>query len=116
MKAGDQCKLLKIYLSEDSKYKGHSLYNAVVFMLKEAGIAGVTVTHGIEGYGKGKALHTSRILDLSASLPIIIEAVDSAAQIKKILPAIENIVNEGLIFVTDVTVMKYGKSGSTEGK
>ena len=109
MEPGDKCQILKIYVSEDSKFKGHNLYHAVLFKLKEMGIAGVTVTRGIEGYGKGKALHSARVLSLSASLPIIIEAIDTAEQIQKAIPAVEEIVNEGLIMVTDVDVIKYGK-------
>lgn len=109
MKPGEKCKILKIYVSEDSKYKGHSLYNSVVFKLKEIGIAGVTVSRGIEGYGKGKALRTARILDLSSSLPVIIEAIDTAEQIEKAIPVVGQIVNEGLILTADVNVIKYGK-------
>lgn len=117
MKPGDKCKILKIYVSEDSKYKGHNLYHAVLFKLKEMGIAGVTITRGIEGYGQNKTLHSARILDLSASLPIIIEAVDTAEQINKAIPAVEEIVNEGLIMVSDVHVIKYGKdTGSTDAQ
>ncbi|MDD2483650.1 MAG: DUF190 domain-containing protein [Eubacteriales bacterium] len=113
MQKGEKSKLLKIYVSEDSKYKGHNLYSAVVFKLKEMGIAGVTVTRGIEGYGKGKAIHTARILELSSSLPIIIEAADTVAQIEKVIPAIEEMVEEGLILVTDVEIIKYGKPDTT---
>lgn len=109
MKPGDKCQLLKIYVSEDSKYKGHNLYSAVVYKLKEAGIAGVTVTRAIEGYGKGKAIHSTRILDLSASLPIIIETIDTTEQIQKVIPTISEMVNEGMVMVTDVNVIKYGK-------
>jgi PII-like signaling protein len=115
MRTGESCLLLKVYISEDSRYKGHSLQRAVVFKLKELGIAGVTVTRAIEGYGEGKTIRTSRILDLSSSLPLIIEAVDSAEQIEKAIPYIEEIVNEGLILTTNVNVVKYGrnKSGDT---
>ncbi len=109
MKPGDKCQILKIYVSEDSKLKGHNLYNAVVFKLKELGIAGVTVTRGIEGYGKGKAIHTTRILELSSSLPIVIEAIDTTDQIQKAIPIIEEMVNEGMMMVTDVNVLKYGR-------
>jgi len=109
MKANDKCKILKIYVSEDARYKKHNLYNAVVFKLKEMGIAGVTVTRGIEGYGKDRALHTTHILDLSSSLPIIIEVVDTAQQIEKAIPVVKAMVNEGLILVTDVNVIKYGR-------
>lgn len=107
-----KCKILKIYTSEDSMYKKHNLYHAIVFKLKELGIAGVTVIRGIEGYGKGKTLKTSRILELSSSLPIIIEAIDIQERIENAVPIIEEMVNEGLIIVTDVDVIKYGKDNT----
>ena len=109
MKKGDKCKILKIYISEDSRYKGHSLYHSILFKLKELGIAGVTVSRAIEGYGKGKAIHAARILDLSASLPIIIEAVDLAEKIEQVLPAMEEMVSEGLMITSDVDIIKYGR-------
>lgn len=115
MRAGEKCQILKIYVSEDSRYKGRNLYNAIVFKLKELGIAGVTITRGIEGYGEGKILHTTRILELSGSLPIIIEAVDVVEQIQKAVPVIEEMVDEGLIMLTDVDVIKYGKSANGSG-
>ena len=104
-----QCKLMKIYVSEDSKYKGHNLYHALVFKLREIGMAGVTVTRGIEGFGQEKRLHSTRILDLTLSLPIIVEVVDIPERIEKAIPVVEGMVNEGLIMVTDVHVVKYGK-------
>ncbi|QCX33486.1 DUF190 domain-containing protein [Caloramator sp. E03] len=110
MDISGKCKLLKIYLSEDSKYKGHNLYHALVLKLKEYGIAGVTVVRGIEGYGQEKRLHTARVMDLSLSLPIIVEVVDTAERIEKVLPIVKEMVNEGLMMITDVEVIKYGKA------
>lgn len=104
-----QCKLMKIYISEDSMYHGHNLYHALVIKLKELGLAGVTVTRGIEGFGKGKRLQSARIIELSSSLPIIVEVVDIPERIEKALPIIEEMVNEGLVMITDVSVIKYGK-------
>jgi len=109
MNFSGKCKILKIYISEDSKYKGHNLYHALVLKLKEIGMAGVTVTRGIEGFGQEKRLHTTRILDLTLSLPIIVEVVDIPERIEQAIPAVEEMVNEGLIMVTDVNVIKYGK-------
>lgn len=108
MNFSGKCKILKIYISEDSKYKGHNLYHALVFKLREIGMAGVTVTRGIEGFGQEKRLHTTRILDLTLSLPIIVEVVDIPERIEKAIPVVEEMVNEGLIMVTDVNVIKYG--------
>jgi PII-like signaling protein len=104
-----KCKMMKIYISEDSKYKGHNLYHALVLKLKEMGMAGVTVSRGIEGFGQEKCLHSAHILDLTLSLPIIIEVVDLQERIEQAVPAVEEMVNEGLVLVTDVEVVKYGK-------
>jgi PII-like signaling protein len=109
VKLCENCKLLKIYISEDSKYKGHNLYHALTLKLREAGVAGVTVTRGIEGFGQEKRLHTTRILDLTLSLPIIVEVVDTPERIEKAIEVARDMVNEGLMTVTDVSVIKYGK-------
>ncbi len=110
MNINGKCRIMKVYVSEDSKYKGHSLYHAVVLELKKLDIAGVTVMRGIEGYGQGKRISTTRILELSSSLPIVIEAIDKPERIDKALPVIEEMVNEGLVLVNDVDVVKYGKN------
>lgn len=109
MNLKDDCKILKIYISEDSKYKGHNLYHALVLKFKEIGMAGVTVTRGIEGYGQDGRLHSTRILDLSLSLPIIVEVIDIPERIENAISVAKEMVNEGLMMVTDVHVIKYGK-------
>lgn len=109
MKLNEKCKMLKIYVSEDSRYKRHSLYHALVLKLNEIGMAGATVIRGLEGYGKSKAIHNTKILDLSSSLPIIIEVIDEAEKIEKAIPIINEMVNEGLVITADIDVVKYGK-------
>ncbi len=109
MKLNGKCKILKIYICEDSQYKRHNLYHALVLKFKELGMAGVTVTRGLEGYGKSRAIHDMKILDLSSSLPIVIEVVDEAEKIEKLIPIVEEMVNEGLVITSDINVVKYGK-------
>ena len=104
-----KAKVLKIYVNEDSTYKGHVLYHALVTKLKELGLAGVTVTRGIEGYGHGKRLRTARILDLSSSLPIIIEAIDLPEHIENAIPVVTEMVEEGLIITTEVDAIQCWK-------
>ena len=65
-------KLLKIYVGELQKYGGKSLYQAIVYKLKELGIAGATVSRGVEGYGVANLIKKVGILDLSADLPMIL--------------------------------------------
>lgn len=109
-----QCKIMKIYIGEDSKYKGHNLYHAIVHRLAEIGMAGVTVTRGIEGFGHEKRLRSARIIDLSLKLPIIVEIIDTPEKIEMAIPIVNEMVNEGLIIVMDVEVIKYGKEITEE--
>lgn len=102
-----KCKLMKIFISEESIYKKHNLYHALVLKFKEMGLAGATVTRGIEGYGRDKRLQTLHILDLSADLPIIIEVIDKAERIESAIPVVREMVNEGLVMVSEVEVIKY---------
>lgn len=111
-----KCQILKIYISEDSKYKGHNLYHAIVRKLAEAGMAGVTVTRGIEGFGHEKRVHSTRIVDISLKLPVIVEIIDTPEKIEMAIPIVNEMVNEGLIIVTDVMVVKYGKQVIEEDK
>ena len=108
MQLQKDCKILKIYISEDSKYKGHSLYHALVIKFGEMGIAGVTVTRGIEGFGREKRLRSTRIIDISEKLPVIVEVIDTEENIERVLPIVKEMVNEGLVILTDVTIVKYG--------
>ncbi len=104
-----KAKLLKIYVGESMRYKGQPLYRALLFKLKDAGLAGVTVTRGVEGYGELKTVHTTRLLELSADLPMVIESVDAADKVNAVLPEISKMVERGLIFTADVAVHKWTK-------
>lgn len=100
------CKLLKIYVNEDTTYEKHSLYKAIVLRLKELHMAGVTVTRGLEGFGQAGRLHSANILDLSLSLPIVIDIVDTDDKITLASQELRKLVGDnGLMFVCDVNVL-----------
>ncbi len=101
-------KLLKIYIGENVRWQGQPLYRALVLKLKQAGLAGVTVLRGVEGYGQQKVVHTTRLLELSADLPMIIECVDTAEKIEAVLPDICQMVKRGLVLTTDINIVKRG--------
>lgn len=105
----EKAKLLKIYVGEMERYGGKSLYQHLVYWLKEKGIGGVTVLRGIEGYGQDKVIHTYRFLELSSDLPMVLEVVDHAEKIEAILPEVCKMVPKGLVFTSDIEVHKYGK-------
>jgi PII-like signaling protein len=98
-------KLLKIYTGENEQWQNAALYHALVLKCRQLGLAGVTVYRGMEGYGPEKRLRTSRILDLSVDLPVIVEVVDSQEKIDELLPHVRQMVKKGLVTLQDVQVL-----------
>jgi PII-like signaling protein len=112
MKIEGEGKLLRIFVGESDRWHGKPLYQAIVERVREDGLAGATVLRGIEGFGADSRLHTARILRLSEDLPVLIEIVDSAEQIDRILPILDEMVGEGMVTVERVDVIAYRGSGS----
>ena len=77
--------LLRIFIGEDSKFKGRPLYEAIVTKARELHLAGATVLRGPMGYGHSSKLHSTKILRLSEDLPLIIEIVDNEEKIRAFL-------------------------------
>ena len=62
-------KIITVYIGSRDQWHGQSLYNAIVQRAREMGMAGATVTEGIEGYGansKNPPRLAPRPLDRSA--------------------------------------------------
>jgi uncharacterized protein len=107
-------KLARIFIGESDKHGRKPLYQAIVEMLREEGMAGATVLRGIEGFGATSRLHTARILRLSEDLPIVIEVADTAERIEAIMPKLDEMVTEGLVTLERVEVVAYRAQEKSE--
>ena len=103
--------LARIYIGESDTWHGQPLYDAIVQLLRERGLAGATVLRGIEGYGAKQHLHTTRILRLSEDLPVLIEIVDMEERVRAILPELDAMVAGGMITLEKVEVIAYRAEG-----
>lgn len=108
-KIASQAKRLRIYIGESDRWKRRSLYHSIVEKAKELDMAGATVLRGIMGYGANSRIHTASIVDLSSDLPILVEIIDSEEYIVKLLPFLDEMVEEGMVTIDDVEVIKYGR-------
>jgi PII-like signaling protein len=106
--------LVRIFVGESDTWHGKPLYEAIVLRVREEGIAGATVLRGIEGFGASSRLHTSRILRLSADLPIVVEIVDTAERIEAVLPLLDEMIADGLITLEKVRVIAYRAGAGPE--
>ena len=99
-------KKLTVYVDETDKYEGKPVYEVLMNIFYKQKIAGVSVFRGVAGYGSDGVFHTSKMLELSTSLPVKIEAVDSEEMITMVLPLINDVVEKGLIEISDTVIIK----------
>jgi PII-like signaling protein len=111
MKESTEGQLLRVFLGESDTWHGQPLYRAIVLKARELGLAGATVLRGPMGYGANSRLHTSKLLELSTDLPVVVEVVDTAAKVEALLPFLDEAVTEGLITIEAVRVLRYRASG-----
>jgi len=74
---------------------------------RQLDIAGATVYRGIEGYGASTLIRRSHLLRFSPYSPILVQIIDTEENIKRLIPALDEMVAEGLIAMSDVEVIKY---------
>ena len=101
-------KLLRLHFTERDRYHGKPLYEAIVNKCQEMKIAGASVFRGLEGYGDTAEIHRSHIL--THDLPIVIQIVDSEENIQRLLPVVEDMMDKGLIAMSDVNIIRIQKT------
>jgi len=112
MPAGLTAKMLRIHCSEGDRYNGKALHEAVVDRCRELKIAGATVFRGLQGFGESAEMHRSHLL--AHDQPIVITIVDSAENVARLIPVIEEMMDTGMIAVSDVNALRIQKSGAAD--
>jgi PII-like signaling protein len=110
MKLSGKAVLLRIFIGESDHLHGKPLYEQIVLKARELNLAGATVIRGILGFGADSRLHTAKLLTLSEDLPIIIEIVDIKEKIDRLLPFLDETVEEGMVTLETVEVIQYRHS------
>ena len=105
-------KKLTVYVDESDKYKGKPVYEVLIDTFYRQKLSGASVFRGVAGYGSDGVFHTSKMLELSTSLPVKIEVIDSEEMITRVLPLIDDIIGKGLIEISDTVVIKCCKGTS----
>jgi PII-like signaling protein len=107
--------LLRIFVGEQSKLHHRPLYEVIVDEALKQGLAGATVIKGVLSFGHHHRVHTTKILELSGNLPMVVEIVDGREKIERFLPEVERIVRESSakVLVTREKVRRCTISGGT---
>ena len=100
-------KRLTIFVGESDRHGHTPLATEIMQRAHAAGLAGVSVFRGVEGYGASNHIHTTRILSLSDDLPMAVIIVDCEERITAFLGHLDELITEGLVILDDVEVIKY---------
>ncbi|HIJ87351.1 MAG TPA: DUF190 domain-containing protein [Desulfuromonadales bacterium] len=99
--------LMRIFIGEGDRYEHKPLYEALMELLRREGFAGATVLRGVCGFGANRVMHTQKLLDLSAKLPLVVEVVDCPEKINAVMPGIDAMMAGGMITLEKITVIRY---------
>ncbi len=99
-------KMLVIYVDETDLWGTVTLYEAIVRRLRQMGLAGATVHHGIMGFGSHGKVHHKRLFGVSDDRPVVISVVDSESKLRAVLSEIRAMVKEGLMVLLDAEVIE----------
>lgn len=111
MEKNTDARLLRIFVGESDKINHVPLYEVIVREARKAGVAGATAWRGLLAYGPTSRIKTTKLLDLSSDMPIIIEIADTEEAVNAFLPRLNELLEAcnggGLVTVETVQVLQY---------
>ena len=106
----EPAKLLRVFIGEADKWHDEPLYDAIVKKLRMMDMAGATVYRGVLGYGAKGHQHKRSFFHVSRDMPIMMSVVDSPEKIAAAANAIEGMLEDGLMVISDVDMVRLVRS------
>jgi hypothetical protein len=107
MKEQYDASMLRIHFGESDKWQGKPLHEAILDKCRELGMAGAIVYRGIEGYGTSTRIRQASLWKFSRDAPIMLSIIDTEEQIGKLIPHLDEMIEEGLVAMSRVEVIRY---------
>jgi len=83
--------VVRIYLTESE----HLMKTLLATLHDNEKVRGVTVFRGISGFGRSGVVHSTKLLDLSLDLPVVVEFFDTPDKVKRILNHLKDLLPPG---------------------
>jgi PII-like signaling protein len=107
MKMQGKGRLMRIYVGESDRWEDKPLHEALVEAMRANDIAGVTVYKGVLGYGAHRRMNREKPFHLSKDASMMLSVVDTEEKLQAFLPVVEQMVQEGLVVMSEVDIVKY---------
>ena len=96
-----QVTMVRIYITEAEK-----VMDTLLKRLHDwEKVRGVTVFRGISGFGRSGAMHSSKLLDMSLDLPVVVEFFDEPGKVATILEHLAGMIDPGHIVCWQAELM-----------
>jgi PII-like signaling protein len=103
-----------IHLNDDTSSSTSFIYEQVFQFLYDNGVAGATLTRPQAGFGSHHHSHSRESYGSSGNhLPVQIQFVDTQEVVSRLLPALCEMVKDGLIEMQDTRVIKAAQLGDS---
>lgn len=107
VKIEGKAKMMRIYIGESDQWRNKPLHEALVRAMRANDLAGVTVYRGILGYGAHRRVHKDKAFHLSHDASVMLGVIDTEEKLQKFLPVVDQMVQEGLVVLSEVDIIKY---------
>jgi PII-like signaling protein len=98
---------MNMFSGESDRWGDQPLHEALIRAMRANDVAGATVYRGILGYGAHRRVHKEKTLRLSRDCSIMISVIDTEEKLREFLPLVDKMVQEGLVVLSDVDIIKY---------
>jgi PII-like signaling protein len=112
VKLEGKAQLMRIYIGESDRWRDQPLHEALLRAMRANDLAGATVYRGILGYGAHRRVHKEKPLNLSHDCSIMISVIDTPKKLQQFLPLVDEMVQEGLVVLSEVDIIKYSHRGA----
>jgi CBS domain-containing protein len=103
-----QYKVVEIFTSEEARWRGRPLNEAIVQWVRDLKIAArCLVTRAVDGCYESGEVATRRLEVLSYNMPLRIVIVMPASDLDRVLPKIEEMVTDGIVAVQNLDVVSH---------
>jgi uncharacterized protein len=94
-----------MYINEADEWQRRPLHLEVLRLLHDEGIAGGTVLHAVAGFTAHGRVETTSLVDAGGKLPLVIEFIDTAPNVERVLPLLRKMAPHRLIVRQRVEVV-----------
>ncbi len=102
--------MLRIHFNGEDKSQGVPLQEAMIAAARSQEIMFAIAYRAVEGFGASARIHRHTALSRSKSAPVMMTIIDRPEKIDKFMPLLDRTVEEGLIAISSVEVIRLTKA------